>query len=310
MHPLAAPAAAAGSRTSLPRLNRVLAHASPLTSWTFDPIPFVALALGVWLYFKRLRTLRGRGVEVPRWKVRLFLTGIALLAVALFSPVDAIGEEDLFAVHMAQHILLGDLAPLCILAGLTGPLLRPILSLRLVQRLRVLFHPAVALPVWASILAVWHLPLLYGAAIDHSTVHVLEHVCFFLGGFVMWAPVLELLPGPEWFGTGLKLGYVFAVRLFETAFANVFFWSGSVFYPQYVHADHPWGISPLADQGLAGAVMMLEGSLVTLGALVWLFLRLASEGELRQQLLESGLDPRTVNRAVRYGRGQELGSQR
>ena len=52
--------------------------------------------------------------------------------------------------------------------------------------------------------------------------------------------------------------------------------------------------------------MMIEGSLVTLGALAWLFLRLAEEGELRQQLLEEGLDPRAVNRAVRYGRGQEL----
>ena len=60
------------------------------------------------------------------------------------------------------------------------------------------------------------------------------------------------------------------------------------------------------DQGIAGAIMMIEGSLVTLGALAWLFLRLAEEGELRQQLLEEGLDPRAVNRAVRYGRGQEL----
>jgi putative membrane protein len=288
----------------------VLAHLSPLTSWTFDPLPFVALAAGVWLYLRRLRTLRRRGTGVPGWKVGLFLTGVGLLAIALFSPIDVIGEEDLLSVHMAQHILIGDLAPLCILAGLTGPLLRPILSVRLVRRLRVVFHPAVALPLWALVLALWHLPLLYGAALDNGYVHVLEHLCFFAGGFIMWAPVLELLPAPEWFGTGAKLGYVVTVRLFETAFANVFFWSGTVFYPHYADAGRPWGISPLADQGLAGGVMMLEGSLVTLGVLVWLFLRLAGEGELRQQLLETGLDPRIVNRAVRYGRGQELGPQR
>jgi putative membrane protein len=288
----------------------VLAQLSPLTSWTFDPIPFVGLALAVSLYVRRLRTLRRRGVEVPGWKVALFSTGVALLAIALFSPVDAIGEEDLLSVHMAQHILIGDLAPLCMLAGLTGPILRPLLSLRAVRRLRFLFHPAVALPLWATILGIWHVPLLYGAALDHSGVHILEHVCFFIGGFVMWAPVLELLPAPEWFGTGMKLGYVFAVRLFETVLANIFFWSGTVFYHQYADAGRPWGISPLADQGLAGAVMMLEGSLVTLGALVWLFLRLASEGELRQRLLESGLEPRAVNRAVRYGRGQELSQRR
>ena len=65
----------------------------------------------------------------------------------------------------------------------------------------------------------------------------------------------------------------------------------------------------LADQGIAGAVMMVEGSLVTLGALAWLFLKLAQEGELRQELLEKGLDPRSVKRAVRYGRANELSGQ-
>jgi cytochrome c oxidase assembly factor CtaG len=122
----------------------------------------------------------------------------------------------------------------------------------------------------------------------------------------MWMPVIELLPGPAWFGTGMKLAYIVVVRLVETVLANVFFWSGHAFYGSYVHAWRPWGLSPVHDQGIAGAIMMIEGSLVTLGALAWLFLRLAEEGELRQQLLEEGLDPRAVNRAVRYGRGQEL----
>ena len=64
----------------------------------------------------------------------------------------------------------------------------------------------------------------------------------------MWAPVVERLPGPEWFGTGFKLGYIAAVRLFETALGNVFLWSGTVFYPFYVHANPRWGISALHDQ--------------------------------------------------------------
>ena len=88
---------------------------------------------------------------------------------------------------------------------------------------------------------------------------------------------------------------------------NVFFWSGSVFYVVYTHQNRLWGLSALEDQGIAGAVMMIEGSIVTLVALAWLFLRMASEGELRQQLLERGLDPRAVRRAVRYGRASSLG---
>jgi cytochrome c oxidase assembly factor CtaG len=119
----------------------------------------------------------------------------------------------------------------------------------------------------------------------------------------MWAPVVETLPAPEWFGTGAKLGYIACVRLIETVLGNVFLWSGRVFYPFY---DGGHGLSALQDQGLAGAVMMGEGSLVTLAALSWLFLRMGAEGELRQRLLEEGLDPRAVRRAVRYGRGKEL----
>ena len=141
-------------------------------------------------------------------------------------------------------------------------------------------------------------------------MHALEHVCFFTAGLIMWLPVLETLPAPEWFGTGAKLGYIAVVRLVETLLGNVLLWSGSVFYPVYAAGDELWGVSPERDQSLAGAVMMLEGSLVTIAALAWLFLRLAAEGELRQELLERGLDPRTVRRAVRYGRAQELVDRR
>ncbi len=122
----------------------------------------------------------------------------------------------------------------------------------------------------------------------------------------MWAPVVELLPGPVWFGTAAKLGYIVVVRLVETVLGNVFLWSGTVFYDRYEIADAPFALSRLEDQGWAGTVMMLEGSLVTIGALAWLFLRLAAEGELRQELIERGLDPQAVSRAVRYGRGSEL----
>jgi cytochrome c oxidase assembly factor CtaG len=224
--------------------------------------------------------------------------------------VAAIGERELFSAHMLQHVVIGDLAPLCLLGGLTGPMLRPLLSLRPVERLRAFANPAVALPLWALNLYLWHVPFLYEAAVRHSAVHALEHVSFFAAGIVVWLPVLETLPAPEWFGTGPKLGYIAVVRLVETLLGNVFVWSGTVFYGVYDRGDELWGISPLQDQNLAGAVMMIEGSLVTIVALSWLFLRMAQEGELRQELLERGLDPRTVRRAVRYGRAQELAGRR
>ena len=149
-----------------------------------------------------------------------------------------------------------------------------------------------------------------GAANGPRVEAALEHVCFFTAGVIMWLPVLETLPAPEWFGTGPKLAYIAVVRVVETVLGNVFVWSGAVFYAVYAQGDELWDVTPLRDQGLAGAVMMIEGSLVTIAALSWLFLRMAKEGELRQELLERGLDPRTVRRAVRYGRAQELAERR
>ena len=279
---------------------------SLLTSWTLDPLQLAPVAvLGV-AYGVRARTLARRGRPVPRWRIGLFSLGLALLLLAVASPVAAVGEEELFSFHMAQHLLLGDLAPLCLLAGLTGPLLQPLLAVLPTQQLRRLANPLVALPLWTLNLVVWHLPVLYEGAVRHDLVHALEHVSFFTAGVIMWLPVLETLPAPEWFGTGAKLAYILCVRAVDTVVGNVFIWAGAPLYGVYVGGRELLGLSPAADQSLAGAVMMLEGSLVTIVAIAWLFLRLAEEGDARQRLLERGLDDRSVRRAVRYGRWREL----
>ncbi|MBV8080140.1 MAG: cytochrome c oxidase assembly protein [Actinobacteria bacterium] len=282
---------------------------SVAANWNLEPLQLVPTLVVSLLYLRRTRSLAARGQAVAAWRQWVFWIGIALVVVALNSPVDWLGEHDFFFVHMLQHVILGDLAPLCFVAGLTGPVLRPVLALRPVERLRVLTHPLVALPVWAVNLCVWHVPFLYQAALHHSAVHALEHFLFFTCGALMWSPVLETLPAPQWFGTGMKLGYIAIVRVIETIVGNVFIWSSHVYYPWYVHPHPIWGINAVHDQNLAGVVMMIEGSFVTLGALVWLFLRLASEGELRQQLIEQGYDRAQVARAVRYGRAHALGGE-
>jgi putative membrane protein len=279
---------------------------SLLTSWSFEPLQLAPVVILGAAYGVRARTLARRGQPVPGWRIALFSLGIALLVLAVASPIAAVGEEELFSFHMAQHLLIGDLAPLCLLAGVTGPLLRPILALPGVDRLRVLANPLVALPIWAANLVLWHLPVFFDAAVKHDSVHALEHVAFFTGGIVLWLPVLETLPAPEWFGTGAKLGYIVVVRLVATVLGNVFIWGGSPFYDVYDTGNEYLGLSPQGDQSLAGSLMMLEGSVVTIVALAWLFLRMAQEGEVRQSLLERGLDPRAVRRAVRYRRWHEL----
>ena len=278
---------------------------SLLTPWSFEPLQIVPTVIVAALYLRRARTLARRGQPVARWRQVSFWTGIGLTVLALNSPIDALGERHFFFMHMLQHVIIGDLAPLCFVCGMTGPLLRPVLALPVVDKLRVLAHPLIALPLWALDLYVWHIPFLYDGALHHDSVHAIEHLLFFTFGCIMWEPVIETLPAPVWFGTGVKLGYIAIVRLIETILGNVFIWSSSAFYSVYEHAPQ-WGITPVHDLNLGGIVMMAEGSIVTIAMLVWLFLKLAAESELRQQLLEQGLDPRQVRRAVRYGRAGGL----
>ena len=96
------------------------------------------------------------------------------------------------------------------------------------------------------------MPFLYEAAVEHSAVHALEHICFFSAGIIVRLPVLRRCRPPEWFGTGPKLAYIAIVRLVETLLGNVFVWSGAVFYGVYDRGEELWRISPLRDQGLAG----------------------------------------------------------
>ncbi len=275
-----------------------------------DVIQLAPLALLALLYTRRVHTLASGGRAVGRWRQASFYGGMLVIAVALIG-LGRPSEELLYA-HMIEHLLLGDIAALLIVLGLTGPLLAPILRIGFFDRLRALSHPAIAFPLWAVDLYVWHLPSLYQAALRHSFVHALEHAMFLGLGINMWMCLFGPLPMPQWFGNLGRLLYIVAVRLTATVLGNIFLWSGSVFYPFYLPGDAIFHISPIADQNLAGAIMMVEESLLTLGLFCWLFLRTAREGEERQDLLDfahnQGLELTEARaaRAVAAGRGPEL----
>ena len=273
------------------------------------------LAIFGLLYAKRVRTLAFAGHAVPGWRQACFYSGVVVIALALTSLGKA--SQDLLFVHMVEHLLLGDIAALLIVLGLTGPLIAPILqfevhSVRIFDRLRILAHPLIAFPLWAINLYLWHLPVFYEAALRHTGVHALEHAMFLGFGINMWMCLFGPLPMPSWFGNLGKLIYIVAVRLTGTVLGNIFLWSGTVFYPFYIHGDAIYHISPLADQNIAGAIMMVEESFLTLGLFCWLFLRTAREGEERQELLDFAhahgleLTDARAARAVSAGRGAEL----
>lgn len=277
-----------------------------LSAWNPSWPEFVLIAVAAVLYIGRARTL---GPRLPRWRAVCFAAALVVIALAGASPLDAVGEGGLFSVHMLQHMLIGDLAGLLLVLGVSGPILQPALQFRVVQRLRKLTHPMAACGLWAVILIGWHIPVLYEAALANDAVHAVEHATFLLGGVLMWAPVMETLPAPEWFGTGAKLAYVGGIRTVDAIVANAFWWAGTPFYDTYETTAPLWGLSALEDQGYAGTVMMGWTGTVTLIVAGILFFRMAREGELRQELLERGLDPVAVRRAVRYGRGELLAAR-
>ena len=262
-------------------------------------------------YAKRASTLGRRGTPVPVSRRLAFAGGLTLIVIALFSPIARL-SDDLVYMHMVEHLLIGDLAALLLVIGLTGPLLQPILRIRGLHWLQALSLPWVAFPLWAADLIFWHLPFLYDGVIEYPPLHALMHACLISFGILMWMPVFGPLPKPAWWRNAAPLAYVVLVRLFSAAFGNVLIWSGTVFYPGYAQGEAAHGIAPLTDQGIAGAIMMGEGMLVTLGVIVWLFVRMAREVEQRQRLLDLAdsvgfpLDERRAARAVAAGQAALL----
>jgi putative membrane protein len=283
----------------------------PFADAPVQTIGFPILIVLAWIpYHLRSRTLAQHGRPVPRWRYACYVAGLVVLEIAVSPPVDTLSDQLLMA-HMAEHLLIGDIAALLLVLGMTGPMIAPLLRNRIIARLRVLAHPVVAIVVWAGNFYLWHLPYLYQAALRHDALHALEHATFLAFGIAVYMALLGPLPKPAWFTNAARLVYIVAVRLAGTVLANVLVF-GSVFYPIYHSGDALWHISSGADQVAAGGLMMVEESFLTIGLFCWLFLRVARENEERQALLDFAiahdleLDSRRAARAVAAGRSAEL----
>jgi len=274
-------------------------------------LELIPLVVAAGLYAKRSATLAAKGRPVPLWRQLCFAAGLLTIFAAIASPIDYIAEE-LVIAHMVEHLLIGDIASLLLVLGLTGPLLQPILAIKLFDRLKVLAHPLVAFPLWAANLFFWHVPAMYDAAYGGAFLHAVEHTSFIFFGCLMWMPAFGPLPQPKWFTAGWKVVYVIAVRFTGAILGNILMWSGTVLYDRYTVGELEWGLTPLADQSTAGVIMMIEGTFLALGLLGWAFFEAAREGIEKQKLLDLArdrgveLDPERAQRAVSSGHGPRL----
>ena len=248
---------------------------------------------------------------MARWRTACLLAGALTAALIQLPPLDSLADQVLL-VHMAQHIWLGDIASLLIAIALTGPVLAPLLRLPTARAVRVLAHPAAALVLWAGDLYAWHVPFLYQLAIRVDLVHALEHACLLWFGLLLWISLLGPLPKPAWFGGWVRLSHIVVVRTVGAVLGNVFIWLQTVLYPVYRASDAHRGLDPLADQNIAGALMMVEQMILTAVLLGWLFHRHLRQDGTRQDLLDLAaargvaLTPERAGRAALAGQGPRL----
>ena len=262
---------------------------SPVIQWSPEPSVIIGvIALGA-LYLIAWRHARATGSShAPGWgRLSLFAGGMGCVVAALISPIDSLGDQ-LLVMHMVQHILLLDFAPILIILSFNKVLLRPVTRqlTRLEERAGPLSHPVFAVLAYAGIVWAWHVPVAYDAALHNTTVHALEHLCFSFAGALYWWHVLSPIRSRKRLAGLGPIAYMTSTKLLVGALGIALAFATSSIYPFYAHHPHYWGLSPVEDQSMAGLVMALEQSIVMGIALVWLFYRMLSEAEREQQRAE------------------------
>ena len=191
-------------------------------------------------------------------------------------------------MHMTQHLLLLDLAPICLILGLTKVLLRPA-TRRLMALERAagpLAHPVFAVFLYVGVMWFWHVPAMYDAALEHDSVHVLEHMMFLSAGLLYWwhllSPIRSRLRTGAWARSSTCCR-----RSCSSGCSGIgLTFTPDPLYDYYEQRGPIWGLTAGGDQELAGAIMALEQSIVMGIALAYLFVRALEQSEREQRRRE------------------------
>jgi putative copper resistance protein D len=258
--------------------------------FTFDPAGVALVALLIALYMRAVTVLRWRGHTVSSGQQALYYSGVALIAIALLGPPDAL-SGDLLSAHMGQHLLLADIAAPLLLAGMRTPVLvfmlpRPVLvRFARTQWLRSLFRtlrkPLVAVPLWVAVLYIWHFRFAFQGALEHPLVHALQHWSFFVTSLLAWWAVVDpkhrRIGGELW-----KAGHLIGMRVAGMFLGMAFILMRTQAYPWYGERARLHGLDPIRDQQYGGGIMFLVDLLVMFFALGFFFWRAAADNDRRE----------------------------
>jgi putative membrane protein len=208
-------------------------------------------------------------------RIGAYSAGLGLLLIAFLSPLETIARHYLLSGHLLQNVVLAEWAPALVAIGLP-----PTLAAALVRPrpLRIATHPAVALPTWLGTYFLWHLPVLYDAALRHpSTLLLVEHVSYLAAGALFWWPVFQ--DEPRRLRSGVRAAYLFAAFLLASPLGLLLALLPDPVYSFYEHGPGLWGLSPLSDQQLAGLTMAVEQAVVFFALFTLFFFRFLAEEE-------------------------------
>jgi cytochrome c oxidase assembly factor CtaG len=209
-----------------------------------------------------------------RHRAGSFAGALALLAVAFWSPIHHLGLHYLLTAHLLQNVILAEWAPLLAVYGISRSMAD---AFSRWPPWRFLTQPYVALPLWLVSYYTWHVPFVYDAALHHqsSLIHV-EHACYFGTGLLFWWPLVQDVP--RRLSSGARAGYGFAAFVLAAPLGLLLALLPRAIYPYYVHArPRIWGLSPLADQELAGVTMAVEQATVLFAVCAYWFSRFLRE---------------------------------
>jgi cytochrome c oxidase assembly factor CtaG len=236
-------------------------------SWNAEALVPVVLA-GCYL-------VATRGAREPS-RTAAFLAGCTLLVAALVTPLDTLALTYLVWAHLLQNVVLAEWGPLLLVLGLP-----PALAARLSRPrvARVLTHPYVALPLWVGTYALWHVPLLYDAALRRpDTLLALEHASYVVAGSLFWWCVWQ--DAPHRLSSGARAGYVVAAFVLSAPLGLVLALVPRPIYAFYADApERVLGLTRLADQQLGGMTMAAEQSVVFFAVFAYWFVRFLGEQE-------------------------------